>query len=268
MEPYDPYPQEDSRFRREFGNYLSAVARHWRAAIGVVVGEVLVALAQGLGAIIPPWIYVVVMAVGVVFAAFFSWREQYRIAIASRQEVSDLRDKHAREIQEAIHRIDKSLEIEWQSIDLGWYPLSAPNLRIDILNNGETSLDDVGVLVNQIDCVNSLDVGDMPTFPICCIPGPNKKRLNPQERLTVDIGAILLSNPTYTGEQGPYAILRLSNFFGGLSNSYFSFRAEEKYKLSLTATAKDAKIPMMNFYISAIWTGPEPEEYQLSITTA
>jgi hypothetical protein len=160
----------------------------------------------------------------------------------------------------------KMLEIEWEQIDLGKQPLSAPNLRFDIINAGDISLDDVGVLVNQIEAEDSIDSGDAKSFPISLIPGANKRRLNPQERLTVAFGAVLISDPSYTKEKGPFAILRLTSIFGGLSNSYFSFRVEKSYKIRLTATAKDTKIPSADFCVSANSGAPDSECYRLRIS--
>lgn len=176
-------------------------------------------------------------------------------------------------LRKDVHRLStvsnlKMLEIEWASVDLGNNLLTAPNVMVDIVNTGEITLDYVGAQIIKIESEDAMDTGDMPKFPLSLIPGPNKKSLDPTERLTVGLCAAVISNPSYTERRGPYAVLRLSLSPGVLSNSWFSFHVNDRLEIAIAPTAKDTKIPVQEYYLSCHCVGPDsdPEYYQLRAT--
>src|SRR2546423_1544104 len=92
--------EKETRWREDVRRFAWAFVKHWEGWVAFVLSGAVAAIFQWHGrfTVISPWALCAVISLGVMVAAFKTWRDQKRIAEAKATELDEAKAGYAEQI--------------------------------------------------------------------------------------------------------------------------------------------------------------------------
>lgn len=181
--------------RKEWQGFLGGLVGHWHQSASGIAGSLLLAgavrLVGGPGAEVTPWLYWLIVTVGLLWASFVTWREQHRLV---RQLQNTLEVERAKSASTVASR--RRLRVECGSNVVGSVTPSIGDgrgFRIRVVNDGDTVHGCQGKLVSITFDGKSVWAGNPAPLSFCRAEDPdtNNKTIHHDQEEWLDVVFVL-----------------------------------------------------------------------------
>jgi hypothetical protein len=143
--------EHDKRMPKEIWPFAVAFWRHWAWWVCSILGFPIVVIIRARGVVISDWILMPLAMLGIVVAAFLTWRDQKHLTELAETKLQEAVAAHAKEMMVVEEKNKPILAIELEAGENGWNGNTAGVCRIIVKNTSQhLSANNVGVSLVKI----------------------------------------------------------------------------------------------------------------------